>query len=248
MKTQKLLSYVRKAVQDYDMIQDGDKIAVGISGGKDSLTLLLALKGLQRFYPKNFQLEAITVSLGFEGMDFSPIQKFCDDLGVNYTVVDTDIAEIIFDARKEKNPCALCSKMRKGALNTKVDELGCNKIALGHNRDDVIETFFMSLFYEGRIHCFSPYTFLSRRNITSIRPLIYVPEKEVIGFARSQNLPIVKNKCAADGNTKREEIKKFMKNMSKDFNYFEETIFGAIKRSDLEGWGEIDGLLRTAKQ
>ena len=156
MKMQRLLSYVRRAVQDYDMIQDGDRIAVGISGGKDSLTLLMALKGLQRFYPKKFEIEAITVSLGFEGMDFSPIQKFCDELGVHYSIVDTQIGEIIFDARKEKNPCALCSKMRKGALNNKVEELGCNKIALGHNRDDVIETFFMSLFYEGRIHCFSP--------------------------------------------------------------------------------------------
>ena len=247
MKMQRLLSYVRRAVQDYDMIQDGDKIAVGISGGKDSLTLLMALKGLQRFYPKKFELEAITVSLGFEGMDFSPIQKFCDELGVHYSIVDTQIGEIIFDARKEKNPCALCSKMRKGALNNKVEELGCNKIALGHNRDDVIETFFMSLFYEGRIHCFSPYTFLSKKKIASIRPLIYVPEKDVVGFSRKQGLPIVKNKCKADGNTKREEIKNFMKNMGKDFDYFEETVFSAIKRSELEGWGEINEFLRTGK-
>lgn len=247
MKMQRLLSYVRRAVQDYDMIQDGDKIAVGISGGKDSLTLLMTLKGLQRFYPKKFELEAITVSLGFEGMDFSPIQKFCDELGVHYSIVDTQIGEIIFDARKEKNPCALCSKMRKGALNNKVEELGCNKIALGHNRDDVIETFFMSLFYEGRIHCFSPYTFLSKKKIASIRPLIYVPEKDVVGFARKQGLSIVKNKCKADGNTKREEIKNFMKNMGKDFDYFEETVFSAIKRSELEGWGEINEFLRTGK-
>lgn len=248
MKMQRLLSYVRRAVQDYDMIQDGDRIAVGISGGKDSLTLLMALKGLQRFYHKKFEIEAITVSLGFEGMDFSPIQKFCDELGVHYSIVDTQIGEIIFDARKEKNPCALCSKMRKGALNNKVEELGCNKIALGHNRDDVIETFFMSLFYEGRIHCFSPYTFLSKKKIASIRPLIYVPEKDVIGFARKQGLPIVKNKCKADGNTKREEIKNFMKSMGKDFDYFEETVFSAIKRSELEGWGEMNEFLRTGKQ
>lgn len=248
MKMQRLLSYVRRAVQDYDMIQDGDRIAVGISGGKDSLTLLMALKGLQRFYPKKFEIEAITVSLGFEGMDFSPIQKLCDELGVHYSIVDTQIGEIIFDARKEKNPCALCSKMRKGALNNKVEELGCNKIALGHNRDDVIETFFMSLFYEGRIHCFSPYTFLSKKKIASIRPLIYVPEKDVIGFARKQGLLIVKNKCKADGNTKREEIKNFMKSMGKDFDYFEETVFSAIKRSELEGWGEMNEFLRTGKQ
>ncbi|MGN1317874.1 MAG: tRNA 2-thiocytidine biosynthesis TtcA family protein [Lachnospirales bacterium] len=236
MKIQQMLSLVRRAVQDYNMIEEGDKIAVGISGGKDSLTLLLALKNLQRFYPKHFELEAITVSLGFKGMSFEPIKKFCDDIGVNYTVVETDIGEIVFDARKEKNPCALCAKMRKGALNTKVDELGCNKIALGHNRDDVIETFLMALLYEGRIHCFSPCTFLSRRKITSIRPLIYVPEKDVVGFSKKYELPIVKNKCTVDGRTKREEIKKLMKEFGLKYDHFEERTFNAIKRSYLEGW------------
>lgn len=236
MKLQQMLSLVRRAVQDYNMINEGDKIAVGISGGKDSLALLISLKHLQRFYPKNFEIEAITVNLGFAGMDFSPIQKFCHELGVNYTVVNTDIGEIVFDARKEKNPCALCAKMRKGALNTKVSELGCNKIALGHNRDDVIETFLMSLLYEGRIHCFSPYTYLSRRNIVSIRPLIYVPEKDVIGFARKYKLPVVKNKCGADGNTKREEIKQLMKKFAIKYDHFEERTFNAIKKSYIEGW------------
>ncbi len=236
MKIQQMLSLVRRAVQDYNMIEEGDKIAVGISGGKDSLALLMTLKHLQRFYPKHFELEAITVNLGFEGMDFSPIQSFCNELGVNYNVVDTDIGEIVFDARKEKNPCALCAKMRKGALNTKVDELGCNKIALGHNRDDVIETFLMALLYEGRIHCFSPYTYLSRRKIVSIRPLIYVPEKDVVGFARKYELPIVKNKCGVDGSTKREEIKELMKELGLKYDHFEERTFNAIKRSYLEGW------------
>ena len=163
MKMQQLLSLVRRAVQDYNMIEDNDRIAIGISGGKDSLTLLSALKAMQRFYPKGYELEAITVSLGFENMDFSPIQKFCDSIGVNYTIVETDIGQIIFDERKEKNPCALCSKMRKGALNTMAEKLGCNKVALGHNKDDVIETFLMALLYEGRIHCFSPCTYLSRK-------------------------------------------------------------------------------------
>ncbi len=236
MKIQQMLSLVRRAVQDYNMIEDGDRIAVGISGGKDSLALLMSLKHLQRFYPKHFSLEAITVNLGFDGMDYSPIHKFCDDLGVNYSVVDTDIGEIVFDARKEKNPCALCAKMRKGALNTKADELGCNKIALGHNRDDVIETFLMALLYEGRIHCFSPYTYLSRRKIVSIRPLIYVSEKDVIGFAKKYELPIVKNKCGADGNTKREEIKQLMKELGTRYDHFEERTFNAVKRSYLEGW------------
>lgn len=236
MKLQQMLSLVRRAVQDYNMIEEGDKIAVGISGGKDSLAMLMVLKSLQRFYPKSFDLEAITVNLGFEGMDFSPIKDFCRELGVNYTVVDTDIGEIVFEARKEKNPCALCAKMRKGALNTKVDELGCKKIALGHNRDDVIETFLMALLYEGRIHCFSPYTYLSRRKIVSIRPLIYVPERDVIGFSKKYSLPVVKNKCGVDGRTKREEIKQLMKQLASKYDHFEERTFNAIKRSYLDGW------------
>lgn len=236
MKMQQMLSLIRRAVQDYNMIDEGDRIAVGISGGKDSLSMLMALKHLQRFYPKHFELEAITVNLGFEGMDFSPIEKFCNELGVNYSIVNTDIGEIVFEARKEKNPCALCAKMRKGALNTKVEDLGCNKIALGHNRDDVIETFLMALIFEGRIHCFSPYTYLSRKKITSIRPLIYVPEKDVIGFANKYNLPIVKNKCSVDGNTKREEIKNIVKEFASKYDHFEERTFNAIKRSYLEGW------------
>ncbi|MBR1442649.1 MAG: tRNA 2-thiocytidine biosynthesis protein TtcA [Firmicutes bacterium] len=236
MKIQRLLSYVRRAVDDYDMIDDGDRIAVGISGGKDSVALVIALKALQRFYPKKFELEAITVSLGYEGMDFSNIRKICDDIGVNYTVVQTDIGEIIFDARKESNPCSLCAKMRKGALNDKVEELGCNKIALGHNRDDVIETFFMSLFYEGRINTFSPVTYLDRKKIYSIRPLMYVPERDVQGFINREGIKIVKNKCPVDGHTKREETKNFIKEQIKKYDSFEEKVFGAIKRSDIKGW------------
>ena len=233
---QQILSLVRRAVQDYNMIEEGDRIAVGISGGKDSLTLLKALKAMQRFYPKKYELEAITVSLGFEGMDFSPIQRLCDEIGVNYSIVETDIGQIIFDERKEENPCALCSKMRKGALNTKAEELGCNKVALGHNKDDVIETFLMALLYEGRLHCFSPCTFLSRRRITSIRPLIYVPERDVKGLAGREGLPVVKNKCRADGNTAREEMKKMIRELSLKYDHFEDRTFNAIKRSYLEGW------------
>ena len=233
---QQILSLVRRAVQDYNMIEEGDRIAVGISGGKDSLTLLTALKAMQRFYPQKYELEAITVNLGFKGMDFTPVQKLCDDIGVNYTIVKTDIGQIVFDERKEQNPCALCSKMRKGALNTKVEELGCNKIALGHNKDDVIETFLMALLYEGRIHCFSPYTYLSKRKITAIRPLIYVPERDVKGFANKEKLPVVKNQCKADGNTVREDIKKMIRALSLKYDHFEDRTFNAIKRSYLEGW------------
>ncbi len=240
MKIQKLLSYVRCAVDDYNMIQDGDRIAIGVSGGKDSLAMIAALKSLQRFYPAKFELEAISVSLGFEGMDFSPIKKFCDEWEVNYTLVETDIGQIVFGERKEKNPCSLCAKMRKGALNDMVEKLGCNKIALGHNRDDIVETFLMALFYEGRVGCFAPVTYLDRKKITSIRPLAYVPEVDIIGFANKYSLPVVKNKCPADGNTKREEVKNMVKEYRKKFDHFDSKIFGAIQRADINGWGKSD--------
>lgn len=236
MKLQKLLSYVRRAVEDYNMIEQGDKIAVGISGGKDSICLLLALKNLQRFYTKQFELEAITVSLGLPNANYDDIQHFCDEIGVNYTVVNTDIGQIIFEERKEKNPCSLCAKMRKGALNDMAEQLNCNKVALGHNKDDIVETFFMSLFYEGRIHCFSPVSFLDRKQIYSIRPLMYVPEPEIKGFIQKNGISIVKNPCIADGNTKRQETKQLLYSLSKDYKNLQEKVFGAIQRSDIKGW------------
>ncbi|MCI9354474.1 MAG: tRNA 2-thiocytidine(32) synthetase TtcA [Firmicutes bacterium] len=236
MKLQKLLSYVRRAVEDYNMIEQGDKIAVGISGGKDSICLLLALKNLQRFYTKQFELEAITVSLGLPNANYDDIQHFCDKIGVNYTVVNTDIGQIIFEERKEKNPCSLCAKMRKGALNDMAEQLNCNKVALGHNKDDIVETFFMSLFYEGRIHCFSPVSFLDRKQIYSIRPLMYVPEMEIKGFIQKNGISIVKNPCIADGNTKRQETKQLLQSLSKDYKNLQEKVFGAIQRSDIKGW------------
>ncbi len=240
MKLQKLLSYVRKAVDDYQMIAEGDKIAVGVSGGKDSICLLLALKHLQRFYPKHFELEAITVSLGLPGANYDDIQAFCDEIGVHYSVVQTEIGQIIFEERKEKNPCSLCAKMRKGALNTQAEALGCNKVALGHNKDDVVETFFMSLFYEGRINCFAPVSYLDRSKLHSIRPLMYVPEWECRSFVKQNNIQIVKNPCLADGNTKRQETKELLAQLSKDYDNLQEKVFGAIKRSQLKGWnGEI---------
>lgn len=236
MTLQRLLSYVRRAVDDYNMIENGDIIAVAISGGKDSLTLLTALNALQRFYPKKFELKAISVNLGFENMDFAGVRSFCQLINVEYCVVNTDIGEIIFTHRKEKNPCSLCAKMRKGAMYEEIKRLGCNKTALGHNRDDVLETFFMSLFFEGRINVFSPVTYLDKKDLTTIRPLVYVPETEVKSFAYKNNLPILKNKCIADGNTKRETIKKFIKEQGKLYDHFEEKIFGAIKRNELNGW------------
>ncbi len=238
MKLQRLLSYVRRAVDDYKMINEGDKIAVGISGGKDSLCLLVALAHLRRFYPKKFELEAITVSLGFEGTDYSSVQALCDKLDVHYTVINTDIGEIIFNERKEKNPCSLCAKMRKGALNDEADRLGCNKIALGHNKDDIIETFFMSLFFEGRINTFAPVSFLDRKKLYSIRPLMYVPEYEARSFISKEGIEIVKNPCPADGETKRQEIRDLIKELSKDYDNLSGKVFGAIQRSDIKGWKE----------
>lgn len=236
MKLQRLLSYARKAVDDYNMINYGDKIAIGISGGKDSLTLLYALHGLKRFYPKKFEIEAISVSVGFEGMDLSPIASLCKELGVNYTIVDTEIKQIVFDERKETNPCSLCAKMRKGAFNDKALELGCNKIAYAHHKDDVIETLLMSLIYEGRIHSFSPVTFLDKTGLTLIRPLLYVDEADVIGFKNMYDLPVCKNPCPADGNTKREYTKNLLRQLNQDNPGVKERIFTAVVNGNLTGW------------
>ena len=207
MKLQQLLSYTRKAVDDYQMIEEGDKIAVGVSGGKDSLTLLYALKGLQRFYPKHFELLAVTVNLGFENCDLAEIKKLCENLDVPYHVIDTEIADIIFQVRKEENPCSLCAKMRKGALNTAVKELGCNKVAYAHHKDDLLESMMMSFLFEGRIHTFAPVTYLDRSGLTVIRPLLFLYEGDVKGFVKEYNLPVVKSPCPVDGSTKRENVK-----------------------------------------
>ena len=227
---------VRRCVDDYGMISPGDRIAVGISGGKDSLVLLAALAYLRRYYPAPFELEGITIDTGFPGMDFSGVEKMCEELGVPYTRVPTDIREIVFDARQEENPCSLCSKMRRGALNTTMKEHGCNKLALGHHFDDVVETYMLSLFYEGRISCFSPVTYLDRADITLIRPLLYVPEYFVRSFAKRHKLPIVHNPCPADGNTKRQEIKELLKNLETTMPGLRERIFGAMQRYPLDGW------------
>jgi tRNA(Ile)-lysidine synthase TilS/MesJ len=218
------------------MINEGDKIAIGLSGGKDSMCLLYALADLRRFYPNHFEIEAITVSLGFDGTDFSKITKICENLNVRHSVLNTDIGQIIFEERKESNPCSLCAKMRKGALNDKAQELGCNKVALGHNRDDIIETFIMSLIFEARINTFAPVSFLDRKRLYSIRPLMYVPEKETKSYVYKNNVPIVKNPCPANGNTKRQEIKELIHDLSKKYDNLDGKIFSAIQRSNIKGW------------
>ena len=240
MKEQKhLLSYVRRAVDDYNMIEEGDRIAVGVSGGKDSLTLLAALAGLKRFYPKEFELVAITEDMGFEGSDWSKISEFCDKLGVEYHVEKTDIAKIVFDIRKENSPCSLCAKMRRGALNGSAKKFGCNKVALGHHYDDVVETFMLNLFFEGRIGCFRPVTYLSRMDVTVIRPMIYMPEKDVRAYAAFASLPIVKSLCPADGNTQREEMKNLLHEMDRRNKGLKYRVFGAIQRGEIDGWKNI---------
>lgn len=225
----KILSRVRRAIDDYHMIEEGDSIAIGVSGGKDSLTLLCAMANLRKFYPKPFSLTAVSLDMGFEGLDFSGVAALCKELEVPYVVKKTDIAEIIFDVRQEKNPCSLCAKMRRGGVNDLAVELGCNKVALGHHNEDVLETFFLSLFYEGRLNCFSPFTYLSRRDIHVIRPMIYVPEGDIKGFARRENLPIVHNPCPMDGVSKRQDMKDFIAEKTKEDKFFKTKIMHAIQ-------------------
>ena len=228
---------VRRAVDDYHMISDGDRIAVGISGGKDSMLLLAVMNHLRTYYPIPFSLEAITIELGFEGMDFTPVQQFCDELGIPYTCLKTDIKEIVFDVRKEDNPCSLCSKMRRGAINDAITQRGIHKLALGHHFDDAVETFMMSLLFEGRVSCFRPVTFLDRSGVTQIRPLVYAGEKKIANLAAELQLPIVENPCPEDKTSKRYEIKKLLAQMSQDYPDLKSKIFGAMQRMPLPGWG-----------
>lgn len=239
MKLQQVMSYVRRAVDDYHMIEDGDKIAIGISGGKDSLTLLYALNGLKRFYPKKFDIHAITVDLGFKNLDLDKIQALCEELGVEYTIVKTDIAKIIFEDRKESSPCSLCAKMRKGALNDAMKAAGCNKIAYGHHKDDVVETMLMSLIYEGRWHTFSPVTYLDRMDLTVIRPLMYMNEADVIGFVNKQGIPVLKSACPVDGYTKREYTKQLLRRLNQENPGVKERMFTAIQKGNMKGWPDL---------
>ncbi len=241
MKLQQVLSHVRRAVDDYHMIQKGDRIAIGISGGKDSLTLLYAMNDLKRFYPEPFEIYAVTVDLGFQNLELDRIRELCSTLGVEYTIIKTDIAKIIFEDRKEENPCSLCAKMRKGALNQAVREAGCNKVAYAHHKDDVVETMLMSLIYEGRFHTFAPVTYLDRTELTVIRPLMYMNEADVIGFVNKYNVPVVKSPCPADGHTKREYVKKLLRQLNLENPGVKERMFTAVKTGNMKGWVEYLG-------
>lgn len=244
MKLQQLLSYVRRAIDDYNLIEEGDKIAVGISGGKDSLTLLHALAALRRFYPKSFEVCAITIDLGFGNMDLNQIEVMCKELDVEYTIVKTDIAQIVFEERKESNPCSLCAKMRKGALNEAIKKMGCNKVAYAHHKDDVVETMLLSLLFEGRFHTFSPITYLDRTDVAVIRPLIYVDESDVIGFVNKNNLPVVKSPCPADGNTKREYVHQLLQHLNQEHHGVKNRMFTAICTGEINGFREIPAATR----
>ena len=235
---QKLLSFTRRAVDDYNMINENDHITVGVSGGQDSLALLCGLAKLRVFYPKPFKLSAVTLDMGF-GMDFTPVERFCDELGVEYILKHTDIADIIFNIRKESNPCSLCAKMRRGALHDAALETGSHKVALGHHQDDALETFMLSLIYEGRINCFSPVTYLDRKDITLIRPMIYAPENFIIGVAKKYEFPVVRNRCPEDKRSKREYVKNLIKSLEKENPGFKTRLFTAIEGGKVGGFGEF---------
>lgn len=239
---QRVLGYMRKAIQEFDLIQDGDRIAVGVSGGKDSVALLVGLARLRRFIGIDYSLTAITLDPQFHGVpgDYSAIEKMCAELEIPYVVKKTQIGEIVFDARQETNPCSLCARMRRGALHDAAKEAGCNKIALGHHYNDVIETFMMNLFNEGRLGCFSPKSYLSRKDLWMIRPLVFAPEKEIRRAVERTGLPVVKSKCPADGHTQRQVMKEFLAQKERESSGFQYRVFGALRRSGLDGWGFPD--------
>lgn len=231
----RILSLTRRAVEDYNMISDGDRIAVGVSGGKDSLLSVLALSALRRFYPRKFELYAITIDMGIEGMDFTCVKEFCSGLDVPYIIEKTDIKKIVFDVRQEKNPCALCANLRRGALHNTAKENGISKVVLGHHFDDAVETFMMSLLYEGRVNSFVPVTYLDRMDITLLRPLIYIEEKEIKRFIANNALPVVKSLCPANGNTKRQYIKELLYELNIESSDVRKRIFTAMRNS-VDGW------------
>lgn len=239
---QKILGHMRKAIHEYDLIQDNDRICVGVSGGKDSLVLLYGLFLLKRFIGINYDIIAVTLDMGFNGSsgNFSPIADFCKKLEIEYHIIKTQIGEIVFDVRKEPNPCSLCARMRRGALHDATVSLECNKIALGHNYDDVVETFIMNLFTEGRIGCFSPISYLERKQIHLIRPLVLAPEREIKKASLKNELPIIQSGCPADGLTNRQKTKEFIADMERKSHGFKDRIFGAMKRGNIDGWGIIN--------
>ena len=245
---QKVLGRVRRAADDYKMIEEGDRIAVAVSGGKDSMLLLGALAAMRRFYKNKYELYAITVDLGFFGeqTDYSQITGYCESIGVEHHIKRSQIGEIIFDIRKGSNPCSLCAKMRRGALHDFAKELNCNKIALGHHADDAAETFIMNLFIEARVGCYSPVTYLSRKDITMIRPLSLMSESEVRSAVKRLGIPVVKNKCPADHEGQRQKVKSLLKGLEKDGYYdMRDKIVGAMRRGDISGWKPFEIVRKT---
>lgn len=235
---QKLLSHMRAACQQYEMIKEGDRIAIGVSGGKDSVALLAGMANLRRFYPEKFDIVAITLDPRFGGVDgnFSGIEELCKKLDVEYIIKRTQLAEVIFDIRKESNPCSLCARMRRGALHDAAKENGCNKIALGHHLDDVAETFIMNLFNGGTLDCFMPVTYLSRKDIYMIRPMIFARESDCARVVRKENLPTVKSNCPADGTTERQEVKEMLSALEKKYGDVRSKILGAMQRKEINGY------------
>ena len=236
---QKILGYLRKAIEHYNMIDEGDKIALALSGGKDSITLLMGLKALQRFYPKNFEVVAISVNPGFEFFNSDFLKNTCSKIGVEFIEAKSDIKEIVFDIRKEKNPCSLCANLRRGIINSTAIEHGCNKLALGHNEDDVLETFFLNMLYAGNLNTFAPVSYMDRSQITLIRPLVYAPEKEIKKFIKRHNIEVMPKNCPMDGISKREEIKDMLYKLTVAIPNVRANLMGAIKRANINGWKEI---------
>lgn len=233
---QKILGYMRKAIDNYNMIENDDKIAIGLSGGKDSITMLMGFKNLQRFYPKKFDIIAITINPGFDGFNTDILKNLCNELDVPLIIEDGHIKEIVFDIRNEKNPCSLCANLRRGMLNSIAKREGCTKIAVGHNEDDVLETFLMNLFYAGSINTFAPISYMDRSEMTLIRPLVYAPEKYIRNFVKRNNITIMPKACPMDGVSKREDMKKLIKDMQIDIPHVRANLYGAIKRGEVNGW------------
>ena len=236
---QKILSYMRKAIDDYNMIEDGDKIAVGLSGGKDSISMLMGFKNLQIFYPKKFEVIAISINPGFPDFDVELLKRTCKSLNVPLFIENSHAQEIVFDIRNEKNPCSLCANLRRGMLNSIAKREGCNKIAIGHNEDDVVETFILNLFYAGSLNTFAPISYMDRSEMTLIRPLIYAPEKYIRNFVKRNNIEVMKKACPMDGFSKREDIKELIKKLQIDIPHIKANLYGAIKRAEINGWKEF---------
>ena len=237
---QKILSYMRKAIEDFHMIEDNDKIAVGLSGGKDSITLLMALKNLQIFFPKKFDFIAVSINPGFDFFDTNFLTNLCDSLSIPLFIESNHAKEIVFDIRKEKNPCSLCANIRRGTLNSIAIQEGCNKIALGHNKEDMLETFLLNLLYTGNISTFAPISFMDRTKLSLIRPLIYTPEKEIKRFIKKNNITVMPKNCPMDGASKREDMKILINNLQKEIPRVKENLFGAISRSNINGWTKFE--------